>query len=100
MTDYFYGVVRSVRSHQPPLGARPLPHGVASIGWIARLFVGQCYGFIRLANDREVFFHRTDIRDGTSINDLRIGDPVMFELIEDRISGARALAVRPRCPID
>jgi cold shock CspA family protein len=101
VTDYFYGVLRSPARTGQPSGLRPSPpRGVASIGSIARLFVGQCYGFIRLANDREVFFHRTDIRDGTSINDLRVGDPVMFELIEDRISGARALAVRRRCPID
>jgi hypothetical protein len=31
---------------------------------------------------------------GTSINDLRVGDLVTFERLEDRVSGARALFVR------
>ena len=62
--------------------------------------VGQGHGFIRLSNDREVYFHRADLLDGVSFNDLQIGDVVKFALLEDSISGARALGVvrhkRPR----
>ena len=77
--------------------ARPsVPPGVRSTGWIARLFVGQGYGFIRLADNREIYFHRADCREGVSINDVRVGDAVLFDLLEDRISGARALRVRPK----
>jgi cold shock CspA family protein len=57
------------------------------------LFVGQGYGFIRTGNSREIYFHRTDLREGTSVNDLRISDRVIFELLEDRVSGPRALRV-------
>ena len=57
------------------------------------LFIGQGHGFIRLANDREVFFHRSDVREGTSFNDLAVGDRVRVELFEDAVSGARALSV-------
>lgn len=58
--------------------------------------IGQGYGFIRLTNDREVFFHRNDLREGTSFNDLVVGDPVTFELVDDPISGARARDVHRR----
>jgi cold shock CspA family protein len=67
---------------------------VADTGRIVRLFVGQGYGFIRRMTDDEVYFHRSDVNEGTSINDLAIGDLVAFERLDDRISGARALRVR------
>jgi cold shock CspA family protein len=69
------------------------PHGARAAGRIAKLFIGQGYGFIRLADDRAIYFHRADTRDGTSFNDLSVGDSVLFELFEDRISGARAVHV-------
>lgn len=55
--------------------------------------IGQGHGFIRLANHRDVFFHRSDLSEGTSFNELAVGDPVTFDLVEDPISGARALGV-------
>ena len=69
-------------------------------GRIVRILVGQGYGFIRLPNAREVYFHRSDLHEGTTFNDFRIGDRVTFELLEDAISGARALHVvrRRRTP--
>lgn len=67
-----------------------------STGRIVKLFVGQGHGFIRLADDREIFFHRSDVREGTSFNDFVVGDAVTFELLEDAVSGARALRVRHR----
>ena len=96
MSEYFYGVVRKAApSHRQP-GPRPAPRGILSVGRIVKLMVGQGHGFIRLADEREVFFHRSDVRDGESINDFAVGDEVTFELLEDRISGARALQVRRR----
>jgi len=71
----------------------PAPRGVNTSGRIVKLFVGQGYGQIRAGRGREVFFHRADVADGTSFNDLQTGDPVSFELLEDTISGARALRV-------
>lgn len=94
MSQYFYGAVRTVvRAHGASGQRPPEPHGQVSVGRIAKLFVGQGYGFIRTANSREIYFHRTDLREGTSVNDLRISDRVIFELLEDRVSGARALRV-------
>lgn len=73
---------------------RPEPRrGTPSSGRVVTLFVGQCHGFIRLANGREVFFHRSDVRQGTSFNAFAIGDRVTFELLEDGVSGPRALRV-------
>ena len=74
----------------PPLRVR------SACGRIAKLFVGQCYGFIRSVDDRDIFFHRGDIHEGTSFNDFAVGDDVTFELLEDRISGPRALDIQRR----
>jgi cold shock CspA family protein len=62
------------------------------------LLVGQGHGFIRLASGREVFFHRSDVHQGTSFNALAVGDRVTFELLEDHVSGPRALCVELRRP--
>jgi hypothetical protein len=63
------------------------------------ILIGQCHGFIRLLNAREIYFHRADLQEGTAFNDLQIGG-ITFELLEDAVSGARALRVvgreRPR----
>lgn len=79
---------RSGRPNQPlPPTGRP------ASGQIVRINAGQSHGFIRAADNREVFFHRSDTTWGT-FNQLLVGDTVAFELIEDRVSGPRATAVR------
>lgn len=75
---------------------RPVLSGPHAVGRITRLLVGQGYGYIRLADEREIYFHRADVSEGTSINDLRLGDSVAFELLEDHVSGPRALQVKRR----
>jgi cold shock CspA family protein len=74
----------------------PERRGVSKTGKIAKLMIGQGHGFIRLSDNREVFFHRSDVREGTSFNDFVVGDAVTFELLEDAVSGARALRVTRR----
>jgi cold shock CspA family protein len=54
------------------------------------------HGYIRLTKDREVYFHRADLEEGTGFNSLRVGDVVSFELFEDAVSGARALHITRR----
>lgn len=77
--------------------ARPAERrGAVSTGRIARLLIGQSHGFIRLPDSREIFFHRSDVEEGTSFNDFTIGDVVRFELLEDAVSGARAVRVKER----
>ena len=75
--------------------ARPAElRGAVSSGRIVKLLIGQNHGFIRVAESREVYFHRSDLDAGTSFNEFTIGDVVSFELLEDAVSGARALRVR------
>jgi cold shock CspA family protein len=93
--EYFYGVGRKGRVKGAANPARHDPRGTPATGRIAKLLVGQGNGFIRV-HDREVFFHRGDLREGTAFNDLRIGDSVSFELLDDPVSGARALRVMRR----
>ena len=84
--------VRKPAAARKPVRAGPAEQrGVVTHGRIVKLLVGQGHGFIRATNNREVFFHRSDVREGTSFNDFAVGDDVTFELLEDRISGARAL---------
>jgi len=40
-----------------------------------------------------VYFHRADLSEGTAFNDLQPGDAVTGEVLEDAISGARAVRV-------
>jgi cold shock CspA family protein len=82
-----------------PWSGKPGPRivrGKPAAGKVSRLFIGQGHGYIRLANDREVFFHRADVLEGHSFNDLQVGDTLSFELFEDAVSGARALNVKRR----
>lgn len=94
--EYFYGAGKAVpqRSGRPsrPTDARGQP----VTGRIVSMLVGQCHGFIRLPDARQVFFHRADLEEGTAFNELEIGDAVVFELLDDTVSGARALRVARR----
>jgi cold shock CspA family protein len=76
----------------PPAG----PLGTVSSGRITRLVSGQRHGFIRLTDHREVFFHRSDLREGTAFGELVVGDSVIFELVDDPVSGPRARGVHRR----
>jgi cold shock CspA family protein len=72
--------------------------GTPVTGRIVSLMVGQGHGFIRLPNAREVYFHRADLLEGTAFNDFHVGDSVKFELLDDAVSGARALRVSRQKP--
>ena len=97
MTQYFYGIARKAAPRAASGTSQPPERrGVSTTGRIVKLLVGQGHGFIRLTDDRDVFFHRNDVREGTSFNDFAVNDPVTFELLEDAVSGARALRVMRR----
>jgi cold shock CspA family protein len=65
-------------------------------GRIVKLLVGQGHGYIRVSGDRDVYFHRADLHEGVSFNDLAVDEAVTFELLEDAVSGARAVQVKRR----
>jgi cold shock CspA family protein len=69
------------------------PVGAVATGRITRLLVGQMHGYIRVRTGRDVFFHRADLQDITTFNTLQVGDLVTFSLIDDPVSGARAVRV-------
>ena len=92
--EYFYGAT----GKSMPKGSGKPPRaddlrGKLVTGRIVKILVGQGHGFIRLPDVRDVYFHRGDLQAGTAFNDLDIGDTVKFELLEDTVSGARALHV-------
>ena len=92
--EYFYGTGRNRAPKRPGKPSRPNdPRGKPGVGRITRILVGQSHGFICLRDHREIYFHRGDLQEGTAFNDLRVGDAVTFELLEDLVSGARALRV-------
>lgn len=93
MSPYFYILNRRAAPEHPRFAKRPPPALVLAAGHVARLLIGQCHGFIRLADGREVYFHRADMGKDGSFNRLRVGDSVTFELLDDRVSGARAQRV-------
>ena len=77
-------------------GRPPERHGTPRTGRIVTLFVGQGHGFIRLADGRDVFFHRSDVSPSASFNAFAVGDAVRFDLLEDHVSGPRAVQVQRR----
>ena len=93
--EHFYGAERKGAPKRPgkPTTRPTDANGRSATGRIIKIRVGKCDGFIRLRDDREVYFHRGDLREGTSFNDLQVGHTVTFELLEDSVSGARALRV-------
>lgn len=96
------GVIPNLRRRHPNqshpngghAGARPQRTATPATGTIAKLMVGQGHGYIRLADRRDVYFHRGDLAEGTPFNEFTVGDTLSFELLEDRFSGPRALSVR------
>lgn len=97
MSERTRGAVRKAAPARKAASGPPAERrGTPSTGRIATLLIGQGHGFIRLTTGRDVFFHRSDVREGASFNALAVGDAVTFELLEDDVSGPRALHVGPR----
>jgi len=73
--------------------------GSPTTGRVARILYGQGFGFIRIEERRDVFFHRKDVFGGM-FNELSVDDDVTLELIEDALTGPRAVrvAVQPKQP--
>lgn len=85
-------------AHKSKAAKPPEPRGTPCSGRIAALVLGQGHGFIRIADGRKVFFHRSDLREGVSFGEFAVDQTVKFDLFEDPISGPRALQVQRRRP--
>lgn len=94
--EYSYGSNRSRPANKPAKpGAPGVARGTPSSGRVVKLLVGQGYGYIRHRQE-DIYFHRSDVEESTGFNGLKVGDAVTFELLEDAVSGARALRVAKR----
>jgi len=62
-------------------------------GTIKKVLKDRGFGFVRTADGREVFFHRSECRT-CNFEDLEQGQEVEFEIQEDP-KGPRALDVKP-----
>jgi cold shock CspA family protein len=89
-------IMDTTSKRRPAPGLPKTPIGIPKSGRVARLRLGHGDGFIRVRNAGDIYFHRADLHDGVTFNTLRIGDVVVFELIEDAVSGARGVRVSRR----
>lgn len=62
-------------------------------GTVKRVIRDRGFGFIRSAEGREIFFHRSSLQN-LNFDTLKEGDAVEFD-VEDGPKGPRAIAVRP-----
>ena len=85
------GTTQLMRPNKNVGQARPAYTGAMTKGRIKLLVRGQGSGIISGPRG-DVFFHKSEVR-GT-FWDLNVGDRVVFELLDDSISGPRAQNVR------
>ena len=74
-------------------GIKRSERGQRMMGRIERILYGQSHGFIRAEDNRRLFFHRSDVRFAL-FNALVVRDRVAFEVIEDKLTGPRAVRVK------
>jgi cold shock CspA family protein len=77
------------------LTGKPEASGQPTSGQIVRIVRGLGHGILRAADERAMFFHRTDVADAR-FNDLVVGDSVAFQVIEDHVTGPRGVCVRKK----
>ena len=80
-----------MRSHSVASSSKPVYAGKPTKGRIKFLIRGQGSGIIS-APRGDVFFHKSEVSG--KFWDLNVGDRVVFELLDDSISGPRAQNVR------
>ena len=62
---YFYArTCGGAQTRLSKLSRPSVPRGALVTGRIVNLLIGQCHGFIRLPNAREIYFHRADLQEG------------------------------------
>jgi cold shock CspA family protein len=83
----------AVGAMEPGKGANPIVADRKMTGRIVGLSYGHGTGFIRAVEGQRVYFHRADVSGG-SFNAMEVGDAVTFDMVEDRLSGLRALWIR------
>jgi len=87
--------MRSPSSPNPVGPSKPVYTGKQAKGRVKALTRGQGSGIIS-GPKGDVFFHKADFQG--KFWDLNVGDRVVFELLDDAISGPRAQNVRVATP--
>ena len=62
-------------------------------GTIRRLIADRGFGFIRTAEGKDLFFHRSEL-EGVDFNSLREGQQVEFQVRQDPSGRPHAMRVR------
>lgn len=80
--DSFNAARRQLKSHAKKLaGVEVKPHPETRYGTVARLFVDEGYGFVRMADGTEVYFGRDSVT-GTDWDRLLPGSETAFSLMD------------------
>jgi len=75
--EAFDAARRRVEDHLRELRGDVKTHTLSSVGRVARIFVGEGYGFLQTSDNRELYFHRNAVLDG-HFDDLKSGAMVRF----------------------
>lgn len=84
---------RQLEDHVRRLDARVKTHAPAAVATIARVLPADGYGFLRTADDREIYFHERSVLRG-GFPRLRVGAEVRF-VEEPGDAGPQASTVDP-----
>lgn len=68
---------RQLEDHVRRIQGRVKSHAEAARATVLRILPDQGYGFLRTADDREIYFHERSVLEG-GFGRLRVGDPVRF----------------------
>jgi cold shock CspA family protein/ribosome-associated translation inhibitor RaiA len=75
--EAFDSARRRLEDHLHELRGDVKTHTLSSVGFVARIFMSEGYGFLETADNREFYFHRNAVLDG-HFDDLKPGTTVRF----------------------
>ncbi len=76
--DAFDAAVRKLEEHARRRHGDVKTHATPPTGRIIRIFPDSDYGFIKTADDREIYFHRNSVLDDVDFKQLKFGTEVTF----------------------
>lgn len=77
LNDAFREARRQLEDHARIAHRRVKTHDGPALARVARLFADEGYGFLRTADDREIYFHRRSVLNG-AFRRLHVGSAVRF----------------------
>ena len=93
--DAFRAAERRLEDHARKISGRVKTHEAPPHGKVCRLFAGEGYGFVKLADGQEIYFHRNAVSDD-GFDSLSLGDEVRLSYVEgESDKGPQATIVQP-----